>query len=488
MRDLNQRRIAAWPGLPAMLRASDGILDMLPVATFICDARGVILQYNRFAVEIWGRAPRPGQAHEAFTADCRYYTLAGELLPRSPLAEVLASGEAVRDAEVMVERHDGMRVVCSINLEPLRDTKGEMIGVVSCFLDISERERITAALEESRVLAREQEQRLAATYEHAAIGISEVDPDGAFLRVNEAVCDITGYSRDYILRHPIFTNTHPDDADPDREAFRKQVAGGLDFYSVEKRFKRPDGRVIWLSIRSSPVRTAGGRLLYLVRVMQDITERKAAERRQKLLIDELNHRVKNTLATVQSLASQTARAAPTPDAFRESFEGRLIALSKAHDQLTVRHWESADLRAMLTAALAPYGAVPERVTLRGEDILLRPRALLTLAMAFHELITNAAKYGALSVSGGRIAIAWRPEQDGGGKRVLRIGWTEEGGPAVSTPARRGFGTRLIEGSVAAELGGRARMTYAPEGLRCEIVVPLDAVIADPDRPAPDWAV
>ena len=132
----------------------------------------------------------------------------------------------------------------------------------------------------------------------------------------------------------MFTHTHPDDADADREGFRKQVAGELEFYSVEKRFIRKDGRVIWMSVRSSPVRTADGQLLYLVRVVQDITERKAAERRQKLLIDELNHRVKNTLATVQSLASQTARGAPTPEAFRESFEGRLIALSKAHDQLT----------------------------------------------------------------------------------------------------------------------------------------------------------
>ena len=175
--------------------------------------------------------------------------------------------------------------------------------------------------------------------------------------------------------------------------------------------------MIWLSVRSSPVRADDGHLLYVVRVVQDITERKAAERRQKLLIDELNHRVKNTLATVQSLASQTARAAPTPAAFREGFEGRLIALSKAHDQLTVHHWESADLRDLLSGSLAPYaGAGSERIVLRGEDIELRPRAVLTLAMAFHELTTNAAKYGALSAPGGRIEIRWQPVHGGGGGR------------------------------------------------------------------------
>ena len=180
---------------------------------------------------------------------------------------------------------------------------------MNCFLDVTERKRMDVALERSRLLAREQEQRLAATYEHASIGISEIAPDGQFLRVNEAICAITGYSRDELLASRLFRYTHPDDADPDREGFRKQVGGELDFYSVEKRFIRKDGRIIWLSVRSSPVRDADNRLLYVVRVVQDITERKAAEQRQKLLMDELNHRVKNTLATVQSLASQTAREA-----------------------------------------------------------------------------------------------------------------------------------------------------------------------------------
>ena len=132
-----------------------------------------------------------------------------------------------------------------------------MVGAVNCFLDITERKRMDVALERSRLHALEQEQRLAATYEHAAIGISEIAPDGQFLRVNEAICAITGYSREELLASRLFRYTHPDDADPDREGFRKQVAGELEFYSVEKRFIRKDGRVIWLSVRSSPVRDAG---------------------------------------------------------------------------------------------------------------------------------------------------------------------------------------------------------------------------------------
>ena len=473
MRDSNDgpHPAPAAQALGAMLRASDGILDILPVATFVCDARGTILQYNRRAVEIWGEEPRPGQRHEDFTRGARYCEIDGTPLKRSMLAEVLASGTPLRDAEVQVVRMDGRRVFVSVNIDPLHDAQGKLVGAVNCFLDITERHHINAALEASRLRAREQEQRLAATYEHAAIGISEVAPDGRFLRVNEAITAITGFSRAHLLANRLYTHTHPDDADADRDAFRKQVAGTLDFYSVEKRFVRKDGRVIWISVSSSPVRDESGRLLYLVRVVQDITERKAAEQRAKLLIDELNHRVKNTLATVQSLASQTARAAPTPASFRESFEGRLVALSKAHDQLTMHHWESADLRELLSAGFAPYHGGAERVVMRGEDVVLRPRAALTLAMTFHELITNAAKYGALSAPGGGVEMRWQiVEADG--MPTLHVEWREQGGPPVAPPARRSFGTRLIESGVKAELGGRVEIAFAREGLRCDLDIPL----------------
>jgi len=473
MRDSNDgpHPAPAAQALGAMLRASDGILDILPVATFVCDARGTILQYNRRAVEIWGEEPRPGQRHEDFTRGARYCEIDGTPLKRSMLAEVLASGTPLRDAELQVVRMDGRRVFVSVNIDPLRDAQGKLVGAVNCFLDITERHHINAALEASRLRAREQEQRLAATYEHAAIGISEVAPDGRFLRVNEAITAITGFSRAHLLANRLYTHTHPDDADADRDAFRKQVAGTLDFYSVEKRFVRKDGRVIWISVSSSPVRDESGRLLYLVRVVQDITERKAAEQRAKLLIDELNHRVKNTLATVQSLASQTARAAPTPASFRESFEGRLVALSKAHDQLTMHHWESADLRELLSAGFAPYHGGAERVVMRGEDVVLRPRAALTLAMTFHELITNAAKYGALSAPGGGVEMRWHiVEADG--MPTLHVEWREQGGPPVAPPARRSFGTRLIESGVKAELGGRVEIAFAREGLRCDLDIPL----------------
>jgi two-component sensor histidine kinase len=227
------------------------------------------------------------------------------------------------------------------------------------------------------------------------------------------------------------------------------------------------------------VRDATGHFLYGVRVVQDVTERKEAEERQKLLIDELNHRVKNTLATVQSLATQTARGTSSPETFRVAFEGRLIALSQAHDQLTRRHWKSADLHDIVTAATAPYlSRSRDQVVQEGEAITVTPRIALTLALAIHELATNASKYGALSVPGGRIEIRWHLQRSE--RPVLRLEWRERGGPPVSEPERRGFGTRFIEGSIALELQGKARLAFEPAGLRCTMDIPFEQALPETD--------
>jgi two-component sensor histidine kinase len=207
--------------------------------------------------------------------------------------------------------------------------------------------------------------------------------------------------------------------------------------------------------------------------MRDITERKRAEERQELLLNELNHRVKNTLATVQSLARQSLRGAASPDLASQTLEARLMALSQTHNLLTQRHWQGAALGDVLAAELAPYmeGARP-RVRLQGPPVNLPPQAALALGMTFHELATNAAKYGALSMPEGEVAITW--EADRGESPRVRLCWVESGGPPVEEPTRRGFGSRLIERGVRNELGGVLRLEFRREGLRCEIELPLEA--------------
>ena len=472
-----RRKVPAYTlSLSQVLHASDDVLELLPVAVCICDLEGRIVQYNSRAVEIWGRTPKPGETHEAFTAHAKFYSSEGQRLPESRVSQVLKTGKAVRNEEVVVDKADGSRVAVLIDIDPLLDARGEMFGLVTCFQDITERKQVYEALAQSQQDLRQQEQRWNATYEHAAIGIVEIDAEGRFLRVNESICDITGLTREELLGWRLFVRTHPDDRDVDEDLYRRQVKGEIGFYSIEKRFIRKDGRVIWCSIRSSTVRDAAGNFLYGVRVVQDITARKEADERQKLLMDELNHRVKNTLATVQSLATQTARGTHSPEAFRQAFEGRLIALSQAHDQLTRRHWSSADLRAIATAATAPYlSRGQERIAIIGDDVTVTPRMALTLAMVFHELTTNAVKYGSLSAPAGKVEVRWRVVP--GPPPLLSIEWREHGGPAVAAPTRRGFGSRFIEGSVAAELQGTARLIFDAAGLRCTMDVPHEVAVS-----------
>jgi len=198
-------------------------------------------------------------------------------------------------------------------------------------------------------------------------------------------------------------------------------------------------------------------------------ERRRADEHQRLLINELNHRVKNTLATVQSMAGQSFRAGRSPAEAREAFVSRLIALSTAQNLLTAERWESADLADVVRMAVAPFEDPPgARFTISGPRTRLGAQHALAIAMALHELGVNAVKFGALSVAEGRVRISWLRIANG---QVLFV-WEEAGGPVVEPPARTGFGTRLIRDGLARELGGKVRIDHRPAGLRCEIVFPL----------------
>ncbi len=214
----------------------------------------------------------------------------------------------------------------------------------------------------------------------------------------------------------------------------------------------------YLDFVYQPLRDADGSVVGVFVQGHDVTDAVLADRRQRLMIDELNHRVKNTLATVQSIAMQTARANAEPERFAESFQARLLALSHTHDLLTRSHWEGADLHAILEHEMAAHGQ--NRVLLNGPVVELKPSATVALGMIFHELATNAAKYGALSAPDGRVTVDWARDAEG----RLRVAWTESGGPRVTAPTRKGFGSRLIERSVKHDLGGDLAANFDPDGL------------------------
>jgi len=465
-------------GLDRILATIGGVLEHLPIALCIYDRWGKIVRYNQSALAIWGRTPQADVTHRVFVAGCRFFGPDGRSLayPDLPLSHVLKTGRAIREQEFMVERPDGSRIATIVNINPLRDADGNIIGAINCIRDVTERKLIDEAFRHSQESLREQQQRLAATYEHAAIGIAEVDASGRFLRVNEAICTITGQSRGALLNARLFDRTHPDDKNADRDLFLKQVRGELGDYSIEKRYVRQDGEVRWMSVKSTTVRDPDNRFLYGVRVVQDVTERRQAEQSQQLLIDELNHRTKNTLAIVQSLFWQTARARPASAELRDAFEGRLFALSKAHEQLTIGHWESASLRDIIMAGIgAHFSDLGDRIEMVGDVVVLRPKAALTLAMACHELATNAVKYGALSINAGRISIRWQKSSPGPNS-PLQIEWRERGGPRVHPPTRRGFGSKFVEASIAADLQGRSKIAFEPEGVRCTMELPAEVTV------------
>ena len=211
---------------------------------------------------------------------------------------------------------------------------------------------------------------------------------------------------------------------------------------------------------------------------REVTARRASEHQRELLVGELNHRVKNTLATVQSIAAQTLREGKSLRETRESFESRLLALSETHNLLTRDHWSGAGLRELVEVELAPYAGARARIDVTGEEVWLAPDPALALGMALHELATNALKYGALSGAEGRVRISWTRRDEAGADR-LRLVWEEAGGPPVTPPTRRGFGSRLIETGLRRQLRGEVELAFRPQGVCCTIDLPLEAA-----EPAP----
>ena len=210
----------------------------------------------------------------------------------------------------------------------------------------------------------------------------------------------------------------------------------------------------------------------LVEYCIDISDRKRAEAERELLASELSHLVKNLLAVVQAMAARASEHTRTVKEFREAFIGRVQALSRAHDLLLDSGWQTADLRKVVEQALMPFTDKGKPLEIEGESTALGPRHGVALSLVLYELATNAAKHGALSNDHGRVRVTWRPE-DVDGTRKLHLRWQELGGPPVREPRQKGFGLQLIERACAYELDGETELTFAPDGLVCELAFPLE---------------
>ena len=332
--------------------------------------------------------------------------------------------------------------------------------------DVAERSWAAVERAESEERLRESEDHYRHTVEFNPQVTWTALPDGQLNRVSKRWFSWTGTTG---LGDSWGAGLHPDDVEETFRAWGRSVETG-EPYDIEHRVKMVDGSYRWARSRAFPRRDSKGEICLWYGSTEDIHERKLAEQRQRLLINELNHRVKNTLATVQAIAFQTMKGdIPLAEA-RARFEARLLALSQAHNLLTEENWEGAPLGRVVADTIGYLFADRERFEVEGEPIFLGPRATLALSLALHELSTNALKYGALSAEAGKVSISWTMSEE-----MLRLTWKERGGPAVAEPPSRGFGSRLIERGLESDLGGRAELHFEPDGLCCVIEASREAV-------------
>jgi two-component system CheB/CheR fusion protein len=346
-----------------------------------------------------------------------------------------------------------------MEIRPYRGQNNTISGVVITFVDITDRERA----EKSRA-------SLAAIIDSSEDAIIGHDLDGSITSWNASAEKLFGYVEQEAIGQPI-SFIVPLGRPEDEPELMERVRRGERIEHYETLRLRKNASLVEVSQSLSPVRNSSGTIIGAARIIRDITTRRQGDRERSLLLGELDHRVKNILATVSSIVTQTLKADDTPANFATSLQGRIKALTRAHNLLTRGGDIGGALEIILQTELAPYIDTADRVTIEGPRVTLTPKAGLSLAMAVHELATNAAKYGALSVPEGRLSISWQSVTDTE-RQSLRIVWQEKGGPRVSPPSKRGFGTTLIERALAYEFEAKVDRTFALGGLTCVFQLPL----------------
>jgi len=402
----------------------------------------VLATASVLAVSLWSRVARPLRRLAATGPALAR----GEAIPRvtSPINEIRTLGEVLADASIRLRAR------------------------------IVERDRALAETERGLSALRESEARFRHMADSAPALIWMTDETATISFVNMHFEHLFGTAAQTLAGDGWRKIVHPDDLPGFLTLFRDAFEARRPFRGEVRVIDR-DGQIRWLRCEGVPREDDTGAFLGYTGCNVDISEAKRAEEHLRLLIHELNHRVKNTLATVQSIAGQSLRRleGKDADAARAAFEARLLALARVHDVLTRESWEGAELATVVGDAIAPLDASDRsasRFRVTGPALRLPPRVALSIAMALHELGTNAVKYGALSCEGGSVEIVWSVSRDPDLRLSLR--WRERGGPPVVPPTRTGFGSRLIERSLARDLAGDVKLLFVPEGVVCTIEAPV----------------
>src|SRR5579863_9815646 len=338
-----------------------------------------------------------------------------------------------------------------------RQANGKAHRLINVATDITERKQVDAALGES-------EQRLrwlASIVESSDDAIISKNLDGIITSWNKGAARIFGYTAEEAIGQPI-TIVIPQDRHDEERSILTRIRRGERIDHFETIRQRKHGSLIVVSLTVSPVKNAEGKIVGASKSARDITEQKRSQEQIATLAQEAEHRSKNLLATVQ--ATVNLSRSDTAAGLKQAIEGRIVALANVHSLFVEKRWIGAELSTIATQELAPYSA-DSRVRIDGPSVLLEPNAAQAIAVALHELATNAGKYGSLSGRKGQVDLKWLHQP--GGQLLVR--WTETGGPPVEPPARRGFGSRVIE-RMTGQLNGKADFDWRPEGLVCEITL------------------
>lgn len=407
---------------------------------------GEILHVNKRFCEIVGY-----EEQELLGKNIRDITYADDMPEQTRLYQRLAQTGESFDLEKRYVRKDGSLVWVNNTVSPLRDDSGRIRQVAVVSIDISERKK-----------GQEVERQLASIIASSNDAILGIDLDMTITSWNASAERLYGYKANEIIGQSVLILVPADRIDEEPTLLRRVRAGStVEPYETRRRHK--DGHLVDVLLSVSPIYDSAGRIIGASKIAHDISAKKEADRLQAVLIGELHHRVKNVFATVMAIARQTLAKDAEASGAVTAFEARLSAMAHAHDLLAEGHWQSADLKAVVEQAIAPYPS--ERFDVSGARVLLPQKVVASLSLALHELGTNAAKYGALSNATGRIAISWSYAEETGD---LRLVWREMDGPEVLPPTNKGFGSRLVERLLAAELNGKSTIAYDPSGVICEI--------------------
>ena len=373
------------------------------------------------------------------------------------LQETLDGKRSAYTLEKRYVRKDGSPVWVSNHVSAVKSRDGKVHEAIAVVVDITERRRALAA-----------ERRLAAIISSSEDAILGIDLDMMITDWNVGAEKVYGYSADEVVGRSVAILIPDDRVDEERRIIERIKAGErVEPHDTIRRHK--SGRDVEVSLSVSPIYDPQGRIVGASKIARDISARMEAERVKNVLIGELNHRVKNVLATVTAIARQTFAKASDLELAAATFDARLRSLARAHDLLTHGNWESARVDRIVQEALSPYPA--ERFEISGPAVPASPKLVVALSLILHELSTNAAKYGALSADAGRVRVSWVIDE--AEKPKLMLDWHESDGPDVEPPTRKGFGSRLIEGLLVGELGGQVRSDFHPSGLHCRIEALLD---------------